>query len=86
MPSSVGRLLTTLEPLPIQSTDSSSATRSLQIHVLAALAEGLGPDVAVADILRFVDDERTVRRALGQLAEDGHLETLGGGQARFDTA
>src|SRR6185295_13375901 len=42
--------------------------------------EGLGPDVGVADILRFVDDERIVRRALGQLAEDGHLETLGGGQ------
>ena len=40
--------------------------------------EGLGPDVAVADILRFVDDERVVRAALGQLVEDGHLEALGG--------
>ncbi len=39
--------------------------------------EGLGPDVAVPDILRFVDDESSVRRALGQLVEDGHLEVLG---------
>jgi hypothetical protein len=38
--------------------------------------EGLGPDVAVGDILRFVDDEGAVRRALGQLLEDGHLETV----------
>ena len=38
--------------------------------------EGLGPDVAVPDILRFVDDEPGVRRALGQLVEDGHLEAL----------
>jgi len=39
--------------------------------------EGLGPDVAVPDILRFVDDERAVRSALGQLVEGGHLEALG---------
>jgi len=39
--------------------------------------EGLGPDVAVPDILRFVDDERVVRSALGQLVEEGHLEALG---------
>jgi hydrogenase maturation protease len=39
--------------------------------------EGLGPDVAVPDILRFVDDERAVRAALGQLVEDGHVEALG---------
>lgn len=40
--------------------------------------EGLGPDVAVPDILRFVDDERAVRTALGQLVEDGYLEALDG--------
>jgi hydrogenase maturation protease len=40
--------------------------------------EGLGPDVTIPDILRFVDDESAVRRALGQLVEDGHLEALGG--------
>jgi hydrogenase maturation protease len=40
--------------------------------------EGLGPDVAVPDILRFVDDEQAVRSALGQLVEDGYVETLGG--------
>jgi hydrogenase maturation protease len=38
--------------------------------------EGLGPDVAVPDILRFVDDERALRTALGQLVEDGYLEAL----------
>lgn len=38
--------------------------------------EGLGPDVAVPDILRFVDDERAVHAALGQLVEDGLLEAL----------
>jgi len=47
--------------------------------------EGLGPDVAVPDILRFVDDERAVRRALGQLVEDGQLEMLAdqGDSARY---
>jgi len=47
--------------------------------------EGLGPDVAVPDILRFVDDERAVRRALAQLAEDGHLEAFSapGSAARY---
>jgi hydrogenase maturation protease len=39
--------------------------------------EGFGPDVAVPDILRFTDDERAVRAALGQLVEDGYLETVG---------
>jgi hydrogenase maturation protease len=38
--------------------------------------EDLGPDVAVADILRFIDDEDAVRRAVGQLLEDGYLETV----------
>ena len=38
--------------------------------------EGFGPDVAVADILRFTGDEHAVRAALGQLVEDGYLETL----------
>lgn len=40
--------------------------------------EGLGPDVAVPDILRFVDDERAVRTAIGQLVEDGYVEALAG--------
>ena len=40
--------------------------------------EGLGPDVAVSDMLRFIDDEPAVRRAVGQLVEDGYLETVSG--------
>jgi hydrogenase maturation protease len=39
--------------------------------------EGFGPEVAVADILRFSDDEPAVRATLDQLVEDGHLETVG---------
>jgi hydrogenase maturation protease len=38
--------------------------------------EGFGPDVAVADILRFAGDERAVRASLGQLVEDGLLERV----------
>ena len=38
--------------------------------------EGLGPDVTVHDILRFVDDERAVRAALGPLLEDGLVEAI----------
>jgi hydrogenase maturation protease len=38
--------------------------------------EGFGPDVAPADVLRFVEDEGAVRRALGQLVEDGYAEPL----------
>jgi hydrogenase maturation protease len=36
--------------------------------------EGLGPDVALADVLRFVDDPAAVRSALGALRDDGHVE------------
>jgi hydrogenase maturation protease len=47
--------------------------------------EGFGPDVAVADILRFVDDERAVRAALDHLADDGQLQPVdaGDGPARY---
>jgi hydrogenase maturation protease len=47
--------------------------------------EGFGPDVALADILRFTDDERAVRATLGQLIEDGYLETVAdaAGSSRF---
>jgi hydrogenase maturation protease len=38
--------------------------------------EGFGPDVAPADILRFVDDDPTVRRTLAQIVEDGFAEAL----------
>jgi hydrogenase maturation protease len=38
--------------------------------------EGFGPDVAPADVLRFVEDEGAVRRTLGQLVEDGYAEAL----------
>lgn len=43
--------------------------------------EGLGPDVAVPDILRFIDDAPAVRRAVDQLVEDGYLETVSGATA-----
>jgi hydrogenase maturation protease len=39
--------------------------------------EGLGPDVAPADIIRFVDDEAAVHRALSQLVEGGYAQRLG---------
>lgn len=39
-------------------------------------AEGLGPDVSAADVLRFVDDAVAVRTALVQLVEDGQVETV----------
>lgn len=38
--------------------------------------EGFGPEVAPADVLRFVDDEPAVRRTLGLLVEDGYAEAL----------
>jgi hydrogenase maturation protease len=39
-------------------------------------AEGLGPDVAPEDILRFVDDEAAVRATLRVLVDDGYAEVL----------
>jgi hydrogenase maturation protease len=36
--------------------------------------EGLGPDVALADLLRFVDNPPAVAGALGRLVEDGYVE------------
>jgi len=38
--------------------------------------EGFGPDVSVADIVRFADDEIGVRTTLGQLVEEGYLEAV----------
>ena len=38
--------------------------------------EGFGPDVAVTDVLRFVDDEATVHRTLRLLVEDGYALAL----------
>ncbi len=38
--------------------------------------EGLGPDVAPGDILRFVDDSAAVETTLAQLVEDGYAEPL----------
>jgi len=39
--------------------------------------EGLGPDVAPADLLRFVDDAAAVHMALARLVEDGYVEAEG---------
>ncbi len=36
--------------------------------------EGLGPDVALPDLLRFVDDPPAVEGALARLVEDGYVE------------
>ena len=38
--------------------------------------EGFGPDVAVADIVRFVEDEGAVQACLAHLVEDGYLEAV----------
>ena len=43
--------------------------------------EGLGSEVSVADVLRFVDDEGAVCAALDQLVEDDLVEALGDGAA-----
>jgi hydrogenase maturation protease len=41
--------------------------------------EGLGPEVAPADILRFVDDAPAVDRTLARLVEDGYAARAGEG-------
>jgi hydrogenase maturation protease len=38
-------------------------------------AEGFGPDVAPADILRFAGEEAAVHRTLARLVEDGYADT-----------
>ena len=38
-------------------------------------AEGLGPDVAPADLLRFVDDRGAIEIALNRLVEDGYVKS-----------
>lgn len=44
--------------------------------------EGFGPDVALSDVLRFIDDAGPVHAALGQLVADGLLEMCGDASAR----
>ena len=48
--------------------------------------EGLGPDVAPADIIRFVDDRCTVHATLRQLVEEGLAEACPVSRARSATA
>ena len=42
-------------------------------------AEGLGPDVAAGDVLRFVDDDVRVRGTLRDLVHDGYADVVGDG-------
>ena len=42
-------------------------------------AEGLGPDVAAGDMLRFVDDDTRVRATLRELVQDGYADVVGDG-------
>ena len=42
-------------------------------------AEGLGPDVAAGDVLRFVDDDTRVRATLRELVHDGYADVVGDG-------
>ncbi len=42
-------------------------------------AEGLGPDVAAGDVLRFVDDDARVRATLRELVHDGYADVVGDG-------
>ena len=42
-------------------------------------AEGLGPDVAAGDVLRFVDDDARVRATLRDLVRDGYADVVGDG-------
>jgi hydrogenase maturation protease len=39
--------------------------------------EGFGPDLALADITRFADDDAAVQRTLAQLEDDGYAEQAG---------
>jgi hypothetical protein len=43
--------------------------------------EGFGPDIATADVLRFVDDAGAVDAVLAQLVEDGYVEPVDGREA-----
>src|ERR671934_169318 len=43
--------------------------------------QGFGPEIAIGDVLRFLDDERAARVALGQLLEDGYVEAIADGLA-----
>jgi DNA-binding IclR family transcriptional regulator len=45
--------------------------------------EGLGPNVAPADIIRFVDDAATVHATLQQLVEEGLAEAVPGDAVRY---
>jgi hydrogenase maturation protease len=40
--------------------------------------EGLGPDVSIADVLRFINDRTAVRNTLARLVEEGFLEARPG--------
>ena len=67
-----------LGPASVPDTVEALRQRDEILQIMFWLhGEGLGPDVAVADISRFIDDEPAVRRAVGQLVEDGYLEPVG---------
>jgi hydrogenase maturation protease len=63
-------------PTPSALNDLRQRDELLQI-MFWLHGEGFGPDIALADITRFIDDDATVRRALAQLEDDGYAEVAG---------
>ena len=65
----VGRIRALLDPVE----DLKRRDEILQV-MFWLQGEGLGPDVAPADLLRFVDDAGAVESAVARLVEDGYVE------------
>jgi hydrogenase maturation protease len=68
----VERVVALLDPLE----ELKRRDEILQVMFWLA-AEGLGPDITVEDILRFLDDRTAVEHALTQLIEEQYMEARG---------
>jgi hydrogenase maturation protease len=72
----LGHIRRLLGPRPQESLDDLKRRDELLQIMFWLHGEGFGPDVAPADILRFVDDDPTACRTLAQIVEDGYAEAL----------
>jgi hypothetical protein len=84
VPAVVDRILAFVASLGDRDAVAGVQRRDEVLQVLFWLrGEGLGADVTVADVARFVEDETAVREVFTQLVEAGYLATSGGPDARY---
>jgi hydrogenase maturation protease len=79
----IDRIFAFVASLPGALSSETLRRRDEILQVLFWLRGELGPEVAVADVLRFVDDATAVREVLEHLVDEGYAERCGDARYRL---